>query len=113
MSPALFAPASRATLEAATPPGALCVVGPDDSGCIAFYFLHKKGFGFDEPGQLAALAYSGQPYLADCVANGARYLYTTDSTGLQDPSLQPYLAHEIKRVGEYRVWELRAAPSKP
>lgn len=112
VAPELFDPTTRAALEAATPPGALCVVGPDDSGCIDFYFLHKKGFGFDEPGQLAAIAYSGRPYLADCVAQGARYLYTTDTLGLADPKLRPYLAREVKRVGSFHVWALRAAPAQ-
>ncbi|GAB3636518.1 hypothetical protein GCM10027422_21080 [Hymenobacter arcticus] len=112
VAPELFDPATRAALAAATPPGARCVVGPDDSGCISFYFLHKKGFGFDEPGQLAASTYSGNTYLADCVAGGARYLYTTDTLGLSDPKLQPNLAREVKRVGRFRVWALQAAPAQ-
>ena len=112
VAPELFNPVSRAALEAATPPGALCVVGPDDSGCIDFYFLHKKGFGFDEPGQLAANTYSGKNYLADCVASGARYLYTNDTLSLRDPKLLPYLAREVKRVGRFRVWALQAEPAQ-
>lgn len=109
----LFNPASRAALEKATPAGALCVVGPDDSGCIDFYFLHKKGFGFDQPGQLTAIGYtSGHPYLADCVAEGARYLYINDTTSLRDARVLPYLDREITRVGNFRVWALRT-PAHP
>ena len=107
--PELYNPAPRAALEAATPAGARCLVGPDDSGCIDFYFLHKKGFGFDEPGQLLQPGANGQPYVAECIKRGARYLYTTDSLGVRDPRLQPYLSRKLTQVGTFGVWELRAA----
>lgn len=111
--PELYHAASRAKLEAATPIGARCLVGPDDSGCIDFYFLHKKGFGFDQSDQLWARNEHGKTYLADCVAQGAQYLYTNDTTVVHDPRLQPYLAHLITRVGSFTVWQLRLAPQKP
>lgn len=110
VAPELFDPASRAALEATTPANALCVVGLDESGCKNLYFLHKKGFGFERAGQLLEAAPSGRPYLADCIAHGARYLYANDaaSASLADPRLQPYLGREIQRVGGFSVWELRA-----
>lgn len=121
VAPELFDPVSRAALEAATPPGALCVVGPDESGCKEFYFLHKKGFGFEWPGQLAQPMPTGQPYLADCVAKGARYLYTDDAAALRAPGLQPYVGRQLAQIGAFGVWELRmpgaaaevAAPGTP
>ncbi len=117
VAPELFAPASRAALEAATPAGALCVVGPDVSGCKNFYFLHKKGFGFEQPGQLGQPVANGQLYLADCVARGAQYLYTNDAAALRDPRLRPYLGRQISQVGAFVVWTLRRpgepAPSGP
>lgn len=76
VAPELLAPATRATLEAATPPGALCVVGPDPSSCKDFYFLHKKGFGFGWSYQLVESTPTGRSYLANCIAQGAQYLYT-------------------------------------
>ena len=111
MAPELFAPATRAALEAATPSGALCVVGPDESGCKDFYFLHKKGFGFEYTDQLAGPAPDGsnQPYLATCVARGARFLYTNDSTALANPVVRKFLDKEVARVGQFRVWALRPA----
>ena len=106
VAPELFAPASRAVLEAATPAGALCVVGPDISGCKMFYFLHKKGFGFDDAAQLAAPDHRGRPHLATCIAQGARYLYTNDPAVPADPRLRPYLGQQLKQVGTFTVWEL-------
>ena len=110
--PELYHADSRAKLEAATPAGARCLVGPDVSGCIDFYFLHKKGFGFERPDQLWDRTKSGKTYLADCVAQGAQYLYTNDTTAVRDPRLQPYLAHLVTRVGSFTVWQLRLAPEK-
>jgi hypothetical protein len=112
IAPELFNPVPRAALEAATPAGALCVVGPDDSGCKDFYFLHKKGFGFDRPEQLAAPAPDGsnRTYLADCVAKGAKYLYTNDSLSLANPLLRPLLSRQVAQVGRFQVWALQPAP---
>lgn len=106
----LLTPTTRAQLEAATPPNALCLVGPDNSGCIYFYFLHKKGFGIEWPGQLTSTMPNGQLYIASCIAQGARYLYSNDSTSLQDPRLQPYIERQITQVGAFRVWKLRPQP---
>jgi 4-amino-4-deoxy-L-arabinose transferase-like glycosyltransferase len=112
VAPELYAPVTRAALTAATPAGALCVVGPDESGCKMFYFLHKKGFGFDTPQQLAGPVSdsSSQPFLANCVARGARFLYTNDTTTLDSPLVRPYLARQVRRVGQFQVWALQPAP---
>ncbi len=46
---------SREQLARLVPPNTPAVVGPDDSGCIMFYLLHQKGFGFEREGQLGAV----------------------------------------------------------
>ncbi|PJJ48476.1 ArnT family glycosyltransferase [Hymenobacter chitinivorans] len=108
----LFEAATRAELSNAVPDSALCVVGPDESGCKYFYFLHKKGFGYNESAQLFAPGAGGQPYLANCIQRGAQYLYTNDTTLLtQDPRLQPYVARTVRQVGSFRVLALRPAVS--
>ncbi|WP_165822194.1 ArnT family glycosyltransferase [Hymenobacter edaphi] len=103
----LYYPESRAALETAVPNDALCLVGPDISGCKYFYFLHKKGFGFGAPEDLWNAKPDGSTLLDSAVRNGARYLYTNDSTALGNARVRPYLGREIKRVGEFRVLELR------
>jgi len=104
-----YNPAARAQLRTAVPDSALCVVGPDDSGCIDFYFLHKKGFGFSASDQLFAADLTGKSYLTHCIVRGAHYLYTNDSTLVADPRLQPYTQGLVKRVGEFRVIRLHVA----
>lgn len=98
---------SRQELETAVPNDALCLVGPDISGCKYFYFLHKKGFGFGAPEDLTAAKPNGGTLLDSAVQAGTRYLYTNDSTMLNNAQVQPYLGREVKRVGEFRVLELR------
>jgi 4-amino-4-deoxy-L-arabinose transferase-like glycosyltransferase len=110
VAPELFNPVTRAQLEAATPANALCLVGPDNSSCIDFYFLHKKGFAIEWAGQLVQPTAKGQLYIAECIARGARYLYTNDSTSLQDARVQPYLEQKLTQVGHFTVWKLRAQP---
>lgn len=107
----LLNPGTRAELEAATPAGALCLVGPDESGCRQFYFLHKKGFSVEWLSKPWEPAPNGQPYVADCIARGTRYLYLSDTTAAHDPRLQPYLARSLRRVGSFGVWELRPHPA--
>ncbi|MCB2380004.1 glycosyltransferase family 39 protein [Hymenobacter sp. BT635] len=109
----LFAAASRAELVGAVPNSALCVVGPDISGCKFFYFLHKKGFGYNESAQLFQPFIGQQPYLANCIQRGARYLYTNDTTLVGSPQLRPYLGKIIKTVGDFQVVELRASGAQP
>jgi hypothetical protein len=84
-------------------------VGPDDSGCIGFYMLHKKGFGFDHPEQLLDTTPGSKPYIASCIGKGARYLYIRDTTIVRDQRLRPYLRQKLKQVGLFSVWSLQAA----
>ena len=87
-------PASRKTLEAAIPPG-LSIVGPDPSGCIYFYFLHTKGFGFDYPTQLTDTLATGRLRIDEYIQRGAKHLVTDHPELLQDALLLPYLDKPI------------------
>ncbi len=97
----LFNKNTRTELINAVPDSALSLAGPDESGCIYFYYLHKKGFGYESSDML-----DKKTYLEDCIKLGAKYIYTTDSTILQTPHLKQYLGKELKQVGNFRVMEL-------
>jgi hypothetical protein len=103
----LFEASSRKQLQDAVPDSALCLVGSDESGCIYFYFLHKKGFGFDNAEQLTQkISRDDISYINYCKALGALYIYTSDSTILQNSFLQPPSATLVKQVGNFRVIRL-------
>ena len=97
----------RAQLRTAVPDSTLCVVGPDISGCIDFYFLHKKGFGFSDANELFATDSTGVPNLEQYIRRGARYLYTNDSTLVRDARLRPFAQQLVRRVGTFQVISLR------
>ena len=105
----LYYTATRVALQKAVPDSALYPVGPDESGCKHFYFLHKRGFGLNTPKQSSSKTKHGQPYVADCIMRSARYLYLSDSTLLTHPRLAPYLGRRIARVGTIQALELQPA----
>ena len=107
----LYREDSRLRLERAVPNDALCVVGPDHTGCVYFYFLHKKGFGF---GFSAADGLTnradGEPLLAQYIRRGAKYLYTDDPQLSGSAVLKPYLGQEVLKEGHFRVFKLKGTP---
>jgi hypothetical protein len=79
---------------------ALCIVGPDDSRCIYFYFLHKKGFGFGEEG-------ISKEQIENYVNRGAKYLYISKNDLLFEKDLNSFIHNEICRVGDFHVYLLK------
>ncbi len=108
----LYEESSREDLEKAVPNSELCVVGPDESHTIYFYFLHKKGFGFNDKADLESPV-DGKPRLESYIRRGARYLYTNDPALSDSKSLKPYLKSVILREGSFQVFKLMVPTSKP
>ena len=91
-------------LQELVPNNALCIVGPDDSRCIYFYFLRKKGFGFGEEGLT-------EQQIESYVDKGAKYLYTSNSEMSKSPQIAPYILLEIYNADHFFVYSLKK-PSK-
>lgn len=77
----------------------LSLVGPDESGCVYFYFLKKKGFGFTDASDLAAR-------IGPAVERGATVLFCNDSTCLESPGVKRHLERLLLREGGFTVWRL-------
>ncbi len=89
----------KVELQNAVPDDALCVVGNDESRNIYFYYIGKKGWGFDhdnlEPGDLKGM-----------IQRGAKYLYS-DSREIDDgESIKPFLDGLVMEKGTIRVYRL-------
>jgi hypothetical protein len=102
----------RARLERITPPHELCIVGPDISGCILFYMLHKKGFGFDETKELENKSNRGKTVLEEYIIRGAHYLYTSDASVEQNTALNKFINKKLYQsqndgTGHIYVYELK------
>lgn len=91
-------------LQSCVPDSELCVVGPDNSRCIYFYFLKKKGFGFGEDGLT-------EESLGSAVKRGARYLYTSDKKIIQEEPVEEYIDSLLCNEGNFFVYSLKI-PSK-
>lgn len=109
---ALYNEGTRAQLSNAVPQNALCIVGEDDSHCIYFYFLHKKGFGYDSWQSLVETQNAkSEPIIKDYINRGATYLYlsTSDASDamVAEKALAPYLDKRIDSVGSICVYKLK------
>jgi hypothetical protein len=101
----LYNDATRNQLINATPQNALCIVGPDISGCIYFYHLEKKGFGFNNVTDLTEVIHS-ETRLENYVRRGARYIFTNDSNINKIKEIQIHF-DKINTVGDFQVYKLK------
>lgn len=105
----LYNSESRKKLADAVPNNKLCLVGSDKSGCIYFYFLHKKGFGFDTPEDLLKKNEDNVAMIENCINKGTQYLYTNEEVVYKNRELQKYFAKIILQEGSFKVIELKMA----
>ncbi len=91
---------SLSRLKKAVPDSSLCVVGPDNSRCIFFYFLHKKGFGFGDQ------IITGNE-LKEYRKKGARYLYSSSRDWINKPDISNLLGQKLAQEGDIQVYSLK------
>lgn len=87
-------------LQKCTDNKSLCIIGPDDSRCIFFYFLHKKGFGFGEEGL-------SKEQMENYISRGAKFLYTSKNDIFLKGELNPYIDNKICMEGGFYVYSLK------
>lgn len=107
----LYNEESRYKLEDAVPNNKLCVVGADNSRAIYFYFLHKKGFGFNQAADLVVSS-NGVPLIEQYIRRGGQYLYTDDPSTEKTKGLGPYLKSEVLEEGNFKVFKLGLPDTK-
>jgi hypothetical protein len=90
----------KAELRAAVPDDALVVAGPDDSHTIFLYYIHKKGWSWDDNQRLPA------DRLAGWVKDGAQFFYCNDRKYDEDSTIKPFLGPEIGHYGSVKVYPL-------
>jgi len=103
----LYNESTRTQLIQAIPNNNLCIVGEDQSKCIDYYFLHKKGFGFTHWQELLKKN-RNQIRIERYINQGAEYIYFSDK-GLnpEDTPLKHYLGKLIIKVGDIYVYQLK------
>ena len=93
-----YDPSALKRLQEMVPDSALCIVGPDDSKCIYFYFLKKKGFGYSES--------LSKNEMADYVNRGAKYIYTTQNELINNLDNSQFIGKKIGQEGEFLIYAL-------
>lgn len=96
---------TRTELINAAPQNALCIVGPDISGCIYFYHLEKKGFGFNDLSELNQNL-GNETRIENYIHRGATYLYTNDSSALQRDEILKHF-ELVKNVESFYVFKIK------
>lgn len=104
-----YKPEIRHQLENLVPHTTRVITGPDKSGCINFYFTHKKGFCFEQTGEAFSSTWNGMTFIDDAIARGARVAYITSPDEYNDPRWIPYISKELFRNEEVWVFELPPA----
>jgi len=92
-------------LKSFIPADAKIIAGPDESGCIYLYFLHKKGFGYERANQLTELK-DGQLLLENYIDRGASYLITSDASDVKNEMLTNYY-NSIIQYNEFYIIKLK------
>lgn len=86
-------------LREAVPKEALCVAGNDDSYCIFFYYIDKKGWPFGNNDLDSAR-------MKTMIREGARFLYSDSRATDEKAELRPFLDSLILEKGSVRVFRL-------
>ena len=94
-----------AKLKSFIPDNAKVIAGPDESGCIYLYFLHKKGFGYETANQLTELK-DNKLLLENYIDRGATYLITSDVSDVKNEKLILYY-DSIIQYDEFYIIKLR------
>jgi hypothetical protein len=88
-------------LRQAVPDDALCIVGNDKSRHIFFYYINKKGWGFDSDEMNSEQLNTFINY------GGAQYLFSDSRIFEQKTNVSPYLDKLILEKGTIRIYSFK------
>ncbi len=86
------------------PKDALCVAGNDHTKVIYFYYVDKKGWGYDN--------YLTGDALEEMIQKGAQYIYCDDRKTDQNPAIRQYFDEKLFDKGSIRVYSLKPNPTQ-
>ncbi len=97
---------TRTRLQQAVPDTARIITGPDQTMCMYLYFLHKKGWNFERPGDLLKVQANGRSDLDWAVQSGCRYLITSQEN-IEQTAVATYLEARINYIDGFSVYLIR------
>ncbi|MDO8367953.1 MAG: hypothetical protein Q7T20_14220, partial [Saprospiraceae bacterium] len=90
----------KSALQNAVPKDALVVAGNDESHFIFFYYIDKKGWGFDNDNLTPQM-------LKTMIEKGAKYLYTDSRIIDKNQEIVSYLDKLILEKGTIKIYSLK------
>ncbi|MBK9400061.1 MAG: glycosyltransferase family 39 protein [Bacteroidetes bacterium] len=104
--PAQFADSEKLQqLIEVVPANDLVITGPDNSGCIWLYFLHKKGFSFENSKEFFEKENKGTTAYKEAVKRGGQWLYIRKGE-IIDPSHPPSGVELQKSIGDFEIYKV-------
>lgn len=83
-------------------PKGLCIVGPDISGSIYYYYLDREGYGFADPSEL-----ENETYLTSMIGAGASILISDHPMVRMIPAVQSHTDSLIAEEGAFYALRLK------
>lgn len=88
------------------PKGSLCLVGPDKSGCIYFYFTDTEGYSFENPSELLSDKQEGK-FMEVLERAGVKYVICDHPEEMDIIMRQLPEWREYKAFGAFKIWTHR------
>lgn len=88
------------------PEGSLCLVGPDKSGCIYFYYTDTEGYSFEDPKELLSIKQEGL-FMETLKKAGVRYIICDQGEVMDEVMRQLPEWQEYKAIGAFKIWTHR------
>ncbi len=93
-------------IRSSIPKGSKCLVGPDKSGCIYFYFTDTEGYSFEDPHELLSDKAEG-PFMEVLYKAGVRYVICDQAEVMNEVMEQLPEWHEYRAIGAFKIWTHR------
>lgn len=94
----------RKALSEAIPKNEICIIGPDISGCVYFYFTKTKGYSFENIEDLSHINEFGDHKFQYILKSGVKYFVLDENR--QDPDGLKELGNfkQFKKIGNFSFW---------
>lgn len=93
-------------IRACIPKGSKCLVGPDKSGCIYFYFTDTEGYSFEDPQELLSVKAEG-PLMDIIYQSGVRYVICDHTEAMEAVMKHLPEWREYRAIGAFKIWTHR------
>lgn len=105
--PAEFMDVSKLNaIRSSIPKGSKCLVGPDKSGCIYFYFTDTEGYSFEDPQELLSEKAEGA-FMDILYKAGVRYVICDQAEEMDKVMRQLPEWREYRAIGAFKIWTHR------